>query len=342
MNRPTTSIRRDRRRFAALLGAAPVAMLASGCATPPSAPVPLRVKVFPGSQNLPLYAALDQGFFAREGLAVELLFTQTSIELREGLASGAVDIVHTAVDNAVAMRDVAGNDIVVFMGGDDGMNELFVQADIGSIEELRGKTLIVDAPDTAYALQAKKILLDRGLKAGDYRLKIVGGTFQRVRAMIADRGNTASMLNPPFSFQARDAGLRSLGSVAELIGPYQASAGFTMRAWAAAHGDLLVRYVAGYVSALRWSLEPAHREQAINLLVERLRLSPTIADRTYAAITDPMHGLTPDARFNPAGFATVLALRAELEQGAGAVPKPADRYVDLSWYERAMNRLPRN
>ena len=57
-----------------------------------------------------------------------------------------------------------------------------MQPDVGTVADLRGRTLIVDAPNTAYALQAKKILLGAGLKPGDYQVRVVGGTFQRVVA----------------------------------------------------------------------------------------------------------------------------------------------------------------
>ena len=72
------------------------------------------------------------------------------------------------------MIEVAKEDVVIVSGGDSGMNEFFVQADIKSFADLRGRIVVVDAPDTAYALQAKKILLQHGLKDGDYTIKPVG------------------------------------------------------------------------------------------------------------------------------------------------------------------------
>jgi len=59
--------------------------------------------VFQGVQNLPLYAAQQKGFFAKHGLSVDQRIAPGSQELREGLAQGHYQIVHTAVDNAVAM-----------------------------------------------------------------------------------------------------------------------------------------------------------------------------------------------------------------------------------------------
>jgi ABC-type nitrate/sulfonate/bicarbonate transport system substrate-binding protein len=337
---PPAPLNSRRRRVVGAMGLASVALAAGGCASPvPTTPTKLRVKVFPGAQNLPLYAAVEQGYFAKRGLDVELLFTLNSVELREGLASGEMNIVHSAVDNAVAMREVAGKDIVVFIGGDGSLNEFFVQPDIQSVEQMRGKTLIVDAPDTAYALQAYEIMRKHGLSRGDYQIKIVGGTFARIGAMLADRSNTASMLNPPFSLQARDAGLRSLGGVPELIGPYQASAGFTMRAWAASNGEVLERYITAYVESVRWSTDRANKPRAVALLAEKLKLAPPLAERTYEAIVDPTRGLARDARLDDAGFANVLRLRGELEPKGLTLPLRPERYVDMSWYNAAVKRL---
>ncbi len=182
----------------------------------------LRVKVFPGFQNLPFFAAQAQSTFARHGLTVDLQFTQTSGELRGGLARGDLEIAHAGVDNAVAMVETAGADVVVVMGGDTGMNELFVQPSIGAVSDLRGKTVIVDAPNTAYALVLRTMLLVNGLRVGqDYTLKPVGGTFQRLDAMRDNAEYAASMLNPPFSTLAERRGLKSLGTAVSVIGPYQ-------------------------------------------------------------------------------------------------------------------------
>lgn len=129
----------------------------------------VRVKVFPGFQNLPLFAAQSQSTFARQDLTVDLQFTQTSGELRGGLAKGDFEIAHAGVDNAVAMVETAGADVVIVMGGETGMNELFVQPSISGFGDLRGKAVIVDAPNTAYALVPRKMLLVNGLKVGqDY------------------------------------------------------------------------------------------------------------------------------------------------------------------------------
>src|SRR5689334_6386953 len=79
---------------------------------------PLRTKVFPGAQALPLIAGVQQGIFEQHGIKLDLLFTASSQELRDGLASGDFQIAHSAVDNAVAMVEMARHDVVIVTGGD--------------------------------------------------------------------------------------------------------------------------------------------------------------------------------------------------------------------------------
>ncbi len=61
----------------------------------------LTIMVFQGLQNLPLLVAQSKGFFAKRGLSVDIKIAPNSDELRNGLAEGRYQIVHTAVDNAL-------------------------------------------------------------------------------------------------------------------------------------------------------------------------------------------------------------------------------------------------
>jgi ABC-type nitrate/sulfonate/bicarbonate transport system substrate-binding protein len=300
-------------------------------------PVVLRVNAFPNAKALPLHAGVANGIFAKHGLAVQLSFTENSTRQREGLAAGAFEIVLSAVDNAVALVDAAHQDVIIVTGGDSGMNEFFVQPYIGSFADLRGRVVVVDAPDTAYALQAKKILLKHGLQAGrDYTVKPVGRGELRLKAMEEDKANAAAILNLPFTIQAEQAGMKSLGNTVDMLGPYQANGVFVQRAWAKANAQVLERYIAAYVEALRWTLQPANREASIGVLMEKLKISRDVAERTYRMLADPARGFTPDAKFDLEGFKNMLALRAEMEGGQGSAPQ---KYFDLSYYERAVASL---
>jgi len=310
------------------------------CCSIAAAQTPLKVKMFPGAQALPALAAQSQGLFERHGLKVEILFTANSDEQRAGLAKGEFEIAQAAVDNAVAMVEMAKEDVVIVTGGDSSMNELIVQPEVRSLADLKGQTLLVDATNTAYALQLKKILLMNGLKEGaDYQIYPIGGTSQRLRGLKEDKKYKAAMLNLPFSLDAKASGLKSMGRATDLLGPYQANGTFVLRKWGTAHRDLMERYIAGLIEGTRWALAPANKDAAVTILAERLKVNRDFAAQTWQLMTDPKFGIAKDAQFDMQGFRNVLALRAEIEGGwGGSAPSP-DRYVDLSYYEGAMKRL---
>jgi ABC-type nitrate/sulfonate/bicarbonate transport system substrate-binding protein len=297
-------------------------------------PVLLHVNTFPTARSLPFYVAADRGFFARRGLKVELEFTESSERQRQGLAGGTVDIVHSAVDNAVAMTDVAKADVVIVSGGDSGTNEFYVQDTIKDFAGIRGQAIVVDATNTAYALQAKKILAQHGLRDGaDYTLNPAGNGPRRLAALLADKNNAGAILNLPYSLQAAAKGMRSLGRTTDMLGPYQAGGAFVRRSWVRDNAATLENYLAAFVEALRWSLDPKNHAEAAAILVDKLKLPQDMADKSLTLMAEPGFGFARDAAFDMAGFKNVLALRAEVEGGA---PSDPQRYIDLSYFERAM------
>jgi ABC-type nitrate/sulfonate/bicarbonate transport system substrate-binding protein len=326
------------RRLAEGLSVA-VLLVAGVLAASAQEPRLVRVNTFPNAKALPFHAGLANGIFARHGIALALEFTDNSKNQRDGLAAGRFDIAQSALDNAVAMIEVAKHDVIVVTGGDSGMNEFFVQPEIKSFADLRGRILVVDAPDTAYALQAKKVLLQNGLHEGrDYTVKPVGAGAFRFKAMAESKDNAAGILNLPFTVQAEQLGLHSLGRTIDLLGPYQAGGAFVMRPWARANGDTLERYIAAYVESLRWVRDGAHRAQAVGLLTDKFKLAEPVAQRTYELLVDPAFGFNVDAKFDTEGFRNLLALRAEIQR-KGEEPVLPERYVDLGYYERALKRL---
>jgi ABC-type nitrate/sulfonate/bicarbonate transport system substrate-binding protein len=299
----------------------------------------IRLNTFPTARSLPFFVGVEKGFFTQQGIKLEFEFTESSRAQREGLANGKFEVVHSAVDNALAMIETAKVDVVIVSGGDGGTNEFIIGKGLSSYADVRGKALVTDAPNTAYALQAKKILLKHGLKDGvDYRINAVGAGPFRLKAMLEGGDNAAAIMNLPFSAQAIEAGMKSLGRTVDLLGPYQAGGAFVLRAWAKAHPNVLERYLAGYITSLRWVLDKANRDEAIALLMSKRNLSRSLAERSYDLMIEPGFGFNPDARLSTEGFDNVLKLRQEVE--GGPAPDPA-KYLDLSYYDRALKLVAR-
>jgi ABC-type nitrate/sulfonate/bicarbonate transport system substrate-binding protein len=298
----------------------------------------VHIIVFPGVQNLPNFVAEANGFFQRRGLAIETTFTKSSEQQRNGLALGEYDIAHSAVDNAVAMADNAGENVVIVVGLDHGFNKLIVRPGIASYDDLRGKTLGVDAPDTAFALVVYEMLKRKGLNRDDYKVQSVGATRFRLDALIAAKVDFA-MLNLPFNLFAQRAGLAVLDSPMNVIGAYQSTGGFVKRTWAEQHRGVLVQYIAAYIEGLRWSMAPANRAAVIELMKRRMDLAADIAEQCFQQISDPKSGFAEDAKLDLVGMANLLALRVDFANKPSANTISSDRYTDEVYYRDALAAL---
>jgi ABC-type nitrate/sulfonate/bicarbonate transport system substrate-binding protein len=302
-----------------------------------SAETRLRVNTFPSPQNLPLYVAQEKQFFAKRGLSVEIQVTPNSQAQRDGLVKGSFEIAQAGVDNALALVDVAKADVIIVSGGSTGLNEMIVRPEIKSYADIRGKTVVVDATNTAFALILYKMLAMNGLNKGDYSVHPAGACSFRLDAMRADPNRVAAMMNPPCSTLAKRDGFPSFGMGTDVIGPYLADGHWVMREWAKANAETLVKYLQTIIEGYRWGANPANKAEVVTIMAKHLKIAEDVAAHAVELEVGPNGGLAKDATFDMTGFRNTLKLRAELEGGdPNANP---DKYIDLSYHRRALEGL---
>jgi NitT/TauT family transport system substrate-binding protein len=288
---------------------------------------------------LPVIVGQQHGTFAKYGVDVETENLPNSQQMREALAEGKGDAAYAAVDNAVAMVELGHADVEIVSGGEGSLNELIAQPENKSLKDLQGKVLLVDAVNTAYALQLKAILLAQGMRPErDYKMNAFGATPSRLTALLNDRTFAGSMLGPPFSITAKERGLVSLGSVRDLIGDYQSGGHFVERKWAAEHRATLTRYLAAFIESQRWLMDPAHEKEVIQLIADANHVDTAVAAKTYSVSMGP-GGFQKDAHLDPEGFENVLKMRAAVEGQWDGHPPAGTKYYDDSYYQAALGMI---
>ena len=234
------------------------------------------------------------------------------------------------------MVENAGVDVILVAATDYTPTELLTQPEIKSLADLRGKIVIVDAPNTQNALALKKILSNVGLSAGaDYQMKEVGGTSARIAAMLKQKEFAATMASGQTAAQARQDGLVSLATTANIFGPTLRYGVFTRRQWAKENGDLLIRYLAAQIEAQRWLLNSANKDKVIDMVLRQRKMSRELAAGIYEMDVGP-NGLAKDAAIDVERFNNVLRFRAEVEGSWGGKAPAPDRYYDSSYYDKAL------
>jgi ABC-type nitrate/sulfonate/bicarbonate transport system substrate-binding protein len=316
-----------------------------GLASLVHAQTPLRVISFPGGANLPLWVAEDKGLFAREQLAVTVSPTPNSVELVQSLIKNEEDIAMAAFDNVVAYQEGQGEvqlsatpDFFAFMGFSRGTVRLVVSPDVKSYDDLRGKTLGVDAVATGYSLVLQKLLQLGGLKEGDYRLESVGATGTRAQALMENKFS-GTILTTPLEIAPESRGYRRLANAVDVIGPYQTIVGMARRSWAMTNRDALVSFIRASTEAIDWLFDPKNRTEAVAIYGKHLPNVPEdAAQRHVNALLGEREGFTRGGALDSEGMMTVLRIRSELGRPQKTLADPA-RYVDERYRQAAKGHL---
>ncbi|HEY1506636.1 MAG TPA: ABC transporter substrate-binding protein [Stellaceae bacterium] len=317
----------------AMFAAAPALAQTNGAQTK------LEVSHFPGA-NWVLLIGQNEGFFAREKLDVHLDPVRGSVEQINGTMAGKYDLGLTALDNVIAYDAGQGaaevqqpTDLFAFMGGEQLALKFIASPDIKQLEDLKGKTLAVDAKNTGFAFVLYSALAKHKLAAGDYNVLAVGSSQARLDAITSGKAQAAG-LNRPFDAIALTKGAVNLGDMRKLYPHYQASAGFARRAWAAQHRDVLLAFIRAYVKSSLWLFDASHKAAAVDLLMKNTDgLSAQQAADIYRDTAGKGGIGSPTAKLDPAGVDTVVKLRNEYGEPKKKL-NPRDFY-DLSYYKAA-------
>jgi ABC-type nitrate/sulfonate/bicarbonate transport system substrate-binding protein len=335
----------EMRRFASRVAVVIAAIvLIAGCASAPEPagpPQEVRLIVFPGGFNWPIWAAQEKGYFAKHGVDLKITPTPNSVFQLTGLIEGKFDIAMTAIDNLIAYREgqgeakIDGPDLISVMGGDNGFLRLVSVPEVKTIGELRGKTVSVDARTTGYAFVLFELLDRGGLKEPAFQVERAGGVVQRFQALM-EKKQAATLLISPFEVQAQARGFNLLADASKSLGNYQGLVAGVRESWAKQNRRAVVGYIRAYVEGLDWLYNPANREEALAILMKNVpNMSRQAAEASYKVLLDPKDGFDRKARIDMEGVRTVLQLRSKWSESKKPLTDPA-KYYDGAYYDQAM------
>jgi ABC-type nitrate/sulfonate/bicarbonate transport system substrate-binding protein len=307
---------------------------------------PLRMGVF--YRSLPMLAGEAKGFFADHGLQIEHQQVSSSTQQFEFVRDGGYHLVQTSPDNIVNYRLNANNpvgeriDAQAFMGMDYGMNlVLTAKPAIGSVEEVRGTRVAVDALTSGFAYVIYKILQAHGLERdSDYEVLTLGGVAARYEALLDDQCD-ATLLSGGFETRAAHSGYVLLDSVYDVLNPYLGVVACAKRSWLEENRDAAVAFIRASRAAHDWALDPANRDEAVALLASATGAGDEVAQMLYEVQVRPGVGIVSDGSIEVPALANVMRLRAEFDgfeepQDIDALTAPASGLYDLSYFEEAV------
>jgi NitT/TauT family transport system substrate-binding protein len=274
---------------------------------------------------------------------VEQVHFAETAPVERWLAAGEIELAPlSSATLGVAIEHAGLEDLrIVADGYQDGIgrfysSEFMVRADgpLWTVEDLRGKVAAIHAPGLASV--ALRFLLSRhGLEdRRDYTIVVT--PVPSMGAMLEDGRIDLASLVAPFAQRLAERGTgRKLFDLRAAIGQsqslvYVARAGFLERNRAA-----LVDFFEDYLRALRWFLDPAHRDQAVAAIAR--------FNHDSAALYASYVFTEGDYYRDRGGRPNLAALQANLRllRDAGLLAEDIDvrRYAELSLVEAAARRL---
>ncbi len=288
--------------------------------------------------RLPQVVAEQQGYFAREGLAVQIVPFSVSfrappgarpISMRDAMSKGDIDMSREQMP--LLIRDVlAGRR---FVGAAAAMNNpvYFVVArpEIRAFTDLKGKTVAITNPEDGITLWTRKLMAQHGVAKDAVGLKNIAGSGGRVRCMKSGECAAASLAQPAM-FEAIDGGGHILGLTNE-IGPNLYQFEIVDPAWATAHRDSVVKYIRAINAAVRFIEEPANHDAVVTLTSGYMALPETRTRDMLSYIWDAKNRVLPQRpSIDMGNVKAAIALLGEYGVLKEPLPPP-ERFVDPSY-----------
>lgn len=283
----------------------------------------------------PLWVALKQGFFDRQGLDVQLVLVSGADKSVMALVGGSVFVSSGAIDATIGAVE-QGMDLVSIGGVINGLTHMIMGAKkFKTYEDLRGATIGSSGLTSGTAFVLRRVLQAKGLQyPRDYNLVNVGPSAQAFLALTAGKID-AAIIAVPLSLDAAEMGYNVIGRASDVIPNYQLTEISSKRSWAEKNRPLLVRFMKAIVQSMRWLYD--NKEPAIEFLGKEMRLKADHARKGWEYYTQNRiwH---PDADINIEGVKTVIQIYAERTQMKGPLPSPA-KYIDHTYLKEALKEL---
>ncbi len=321
-------------------------VLAGALAVPAGAPAQtpltrIRVVHVPVLIFAPLYVGMDKGFFAREGLELELIGTPGGTSSFAVLASGRAEVVIGGLGAGLFNAAARGLDFKVVgpvhMEKPPVSTPLVVSKqayDSGAIRkvaDLRGKRVSVNVLGSATEFWLQAALLRGGLTMDDVQVTAVN--FPEVPAALANGAIAAGLLGEPLATLAEDRG-QIVRLSDDFINGIQVTAVYYSGEFIRGNPRLAVGFMTAWLRASRYLYGNGYQRPDVTRIVEKYTGVP--ADVVRRA-KPPFH--EPNGRMNFNDFKRLQEFFKKRGELTYEKPLNPEAYIDTSFVNKALASL---
>jgi NitT/TauT family transport system substrate-binding protein len=230
--------------------------------------------------NWPTFVGDREGFFKKEGVALDVVNVGNVANAAQQLVGGAFDAAVSTFDTALRAAAKSGN--VVLIGGMTVKFPYSIMAakEIHTARDLVGKKVILPFPKDFVTIIWNRWLTKQGVQPTAIDQVYDGSTPNRFNALVSGAVQ-ATVVNQPFDFRLQDQGYVKLLDIGAASPDFGFLVILARRQWLKDKPDTGRAMLRAYSEAIDWLYDPANKARAIEILEQETRAEPQIAAQTY-------------------------------------------------------------
>lgn len=234
------------------------------------------------SANLwPSLIAIDKGYFAAEGLQVDMAYIQSSAALIQQVAAGSLSIgISAGLADPVRAVSMGAPISIMRIDVQAPPYDLVAKPTIASLKDLKGKLISLGGAKDITRIYVDRMLAPSGVKDGDFDMVFAGATTARASALLAGAVDAAILL-PPFDFQAMAKGFKSLGLTADFVKDLPFSGSVVNTAWGSVNKPIIEKVLRAEDKSVAWFEDGKNRDEALRILKTASGLSQEDVEKAY-------------------------------------------------------------
>lgn len=224
----------------------------------------------PNAAEWEMYVGTHQGFFAQEGIKLDIIYVPTASGVMQQLSSGSLDMVDTSAPAPIDAVAHGAPVAIIRITEAVPPYDLVADAKVKTIKDLKGKTVVLGSLVNITHVYLERVLQSAGLKDSDIDITTVGNTAGRFAALKSGSAD-AAMLAPPINFVAEASGFHNIGSLMEFAKDLPFGAADVSLPFAQQRHDVVVHFLAAIDKSIAWFNTDANRAAAIDILADEMK-----------------------------------------------------------------------
>src|SRR5882762_272 len=223
---------------------------------------------------LPVWMAETGGFYAKEGLKVDVINMEGGTRGLQVLLSGEIQAMHVGLAPAVLANKQGADLRLVTSTCNTIPITMFTKSGVG-MADLKGKTFGISTFGSETDIAIGILLKQQGLTRQDVTVSQIGGSSQRFGALVAGRIDVAPLIEPAITL-AKERGFSPLIDLAAAKTPWIFDSVVVTSGYLKQNRDTLTRFVRAYLAL-------ADETKAKEVIAQKFKTSdPKVIAATYA------------------------------------------------------------